>query len=251
MAQIDLASMPHEAWVRFVYDHEVPNPQKVADPWYFDNDLSFEISDAAKLVNHLTRLFKDFPTTIKDYSLPQIDQGIWFLLCGPIPRCSDCLMDSSVPLAERVECIRSMYNVFADFVAKSDTEVMENCFDMWWDLLADTFWSSAQFRRFSPEQILSMLKSVNVLGIRASPERAHPDQLDTDLREIQSVMLETLIKILKLDDARCQQYALHGLGHLGHPRVAAIVQEYIDTHSAELAPEGIEWLNQCRDGTVM
>ena len=64
-------------------------------------------------------------------------------------------------------------------------------------------------------------------------------------------MLETLVKILNLGDSRCEYYALHGLGHLRHPRCLGIIDEYVRKHQSELDPQQIDWLRKCRDGTLM
>ncbi len=103
---------------------------------------------------------------------------------------------------------------------------MENCFDMWWDILGHSFWSQYNY-------------SYDL------------KQLDDESRQILDVVFETLVKILTLDDVRTQSYALHGLGHLRHPKVKEVVQNYIDTHHSDWTDEGLKWLEQCRDGEVM
>jgi hypothetical protein len=57
--------------------------------------------------------------------------------------------------------------------------------------------------------------------------------------------------ILRLDDLRTQEYALHGLGHLKHQRAPEIVAQYIEEHGEHWTQDGREWLERCRDGTVM
>ena len=64
-------------------------------------------------------------------------------------------------------------------------------------------------------------------------------------------MLEILVKILALNEGRCEQFALHGLGHLIHPQKAVVVQKFIDDNRNNFDEDGIAWLEQCRDGTVM
>ncbi len=73
------------------------------------------------------------------------------------------------------------------------------------------------------------------------------DEISDEERAILNQMLTTLTEILALGEVRCEQYALHGLGHLPHPERAQTVQKFID----ESAEEGLEWVKQCRDGTVM
>jgi hypothetical protein len=55
-------------------------------------------------------------------------------------------------------------------------------------------------------------------------------------------MFETLSKILALPDARTQGYALHGLGHLHHPRVITVVPKFLDSNRFRMSPEEISWI---------
>ena len=66
--------------------------------------------------------------------------------------------------------------------------------------------------------------------------------------EIGTVVLETLSDLSMHSDERVQLSALHGLGHLGHPGRASVVERYIQFHP-ELASD--PWICQCRDGSVM
>lgn len=136
----------------------------------------------------------------------------------------------SVLLTERLDSIHSMYFVFSDFVAKSTVPVMENCFSMRWDFVAKGFWE---------QLLLDDIKEGDFAG------------LNEERRTLLDAMLGTLLKILALPDKRTQGYALHGLGHLHHPGVRKAVQQYLDQHRNELPPEGIRWVEMCRDGTVM
>jgi hypothetical protein len=219
--EVGLSLIPYDEWLPFVFDHPVPEDRIAGKQWYWE--YGFEIghpSRPERLVEHFTALCNQFAELTKRYSLPQIDQGIWFLLCERI-HFGQYLREQRIALDLRKSCIHSMYRVYADFVAKSDVEAMENCFQMWWDLLLDDFYG-------------------------------HGDAtLDPDAIEIESAMLETLTQILQLDDPRSQEYALHGLGHLKHPEAREVVARYIDAHGDEWTAEGRQWLQQCRDGTVM
>lgn len=181
----------------------------------------------------MTRLFSDFARIAAKYSLSQVNRGIWTML-GPGLEMPDLLWDKALPLAKRIKCIRSMYHVYSDFVAKSDVEVMENCFNMWWDLLAGEFWLQRRF--FERES------RVNIGDI---------SKLDSDARALLDAMFDTLKRIVELPDLRTQMYAIHGLGHLRHPEARDTVQRFIETHRSEFTEELIKWLEQCRDGTVM
>jgi len=124
-----------------------------------------------------------------------------------------------------------VYFVYSDYVAKSTVEVMENCFDMWWDVVASGFWEQIHFD-------LKIDKG-DVLSLKA------------EHRALLDAMFETLSNILALPDPRTQGFALHGLGHLHHPGVRDLVQRFLDDHGKDFTPEGIQWVERCRDGTVM
>jgi hypothetical protein len=152
------------------------------------------------------------------------------------------LWDNSIALNDRIECIRSMYFVYSDFVVKSDVEIMENCFDMWWDMVAASFWFQTDF-----------LESSGPPEWHFSRRVCHGEvsKLDRNSRELLDAMFETLQRILELPNHRTQRFALHGLGHLHHPGVHDLVQRYIDDHKNEFADDGVKWMEQCRDGRVM
>jgi hypothetical protein len=186
-------------------------------------------SSPPTLLKHMTELFSQFGSIAPRYSLKQINAGIWALLESFNYR--QYVWDGSVPLVDRTKCIRAMYNVYADFVAKSEVEVMENCFDIWWDSIASGFWNEMSFAR----------------GIREGDVAS----LDNESRALLDSMFDTLSAILALPDKRTQQYALHGLGHLHHPGVHDLVQEFINANPGAFSSDGLKWVEQCRDGTVM
>lgn len=222
----DYSTLNYEEWLRFFFDRPVmPNITESSDMYYADSGMFLQASNPARVIDHLTAVCRNFRVVSERFTLPQLDQGIWAILGAHYDH-GEYLFDRSVALESRIDCICSMYRVYADFVAKSDVEVMENCFNMWWDILAHSFWSKYDY-------------SYDV------------KQLDDDSWQILDAMFETLVKILELDDARTQAYALHGLGHLHHPKVNEVVQSYIDSHEGELTDEELKWLERCRDGEVM
>jgi hypothetical protein len=109
----------------------------------------------------------------QQYTLPQLDQGVKFALSAAGVWFRVYLLDERLPIDSRVACIRSMEIVFSEFLARSTAPVMEHCFYMWWDYLS-----------FEKE-----------------------NRTD-DLRQIRQAMFETLVRILAIDDPRCQQAAL-------------------------------------------
>ena len=53
---------------------------------------------------------------------------------------------------------------------------------------------------------------------------------------MQDVMFDALAEILQLESPSCQGSALHGLGHLHHPKTAQLISNYISDHP-EIPPE--------------
>jgi len=227
----DLSHLTYDEFVNFFFEHDMVTEEK----WYhdpelfdFDNFIGEGASSPQTVVEHMTHLFTQFDHEVSKFSPGQVNAGIWAMFSIDPFHLQRYLWLPSIPLTQRLACIRSMYNVYADHVAKSRAHVMENCFDMWWDLVAGGFWQDLP--NIKPGDIKALNEEQNTL-------------LDT--------MFETLSKILALPDERTQGYALHGLGHLHHPGVRQIVQRYLDSRRHELEADGIKWVEKCRDGTVM
>jgi len=234
---LDLSSGFFEDFVAFLFDREVvkpdpPNEYVVADLLRIGGQYDAAIpSSPDTILGYMKKLFSEFGQIAPRYSLSQIDQGIWNLL-GESLEIHSVLWDPSIPLESRLQCIRSMYFVFRDFVAKSQVEEMETCFYMWWDLLADAFWWQPKL-------------------YKAGVKPGEMSKLDGESRAVVDAMFETLARILELPDSRTQDCALHGLGHLHHPAGRESVQKFIDKNRPALAEHRLKWLEQCRDGTVM
>ena len=157
--------------------------------------------------------------------------------------CQRYLFDRLVPLEKRLACMRSMYCVYADFVASSQVEVMASCFSMWWDFIAKSFWSPFYDYPNGSDSFDEILDQY--------PLEKDLNKLDEEAWQVLDTMFETLVRILALNDHRAQEYALHGLGHLYHPKVREVVQSYMDAHVNEFTEENLKWVQQCRDGVVL
>jgi hypothetical protein len=190
-----------------------------------------EIANPTLVVRYLTRFCIEFRQLADRLPLETLGRGIDGMLSLAFFHLERTLWNDTVDLQDRVNCIRSMRRVFADFVATSEAEVLEGGFYMWWDNVCTSFWSDQKHE-----------KKLNAENYNLLSERD---------RKLADAIFETLIEILNLDDDRTNSCALHGLGHLHHPGVCAVVQEYIDGHRSELDAKGISWLEECRDGTVM
>ena len=234
MPLFDLSQLNFEEFVSFFFNHDMEKEEY----WYHEPALQDfnafndkNVSSPAIIVEHMTRLFTEFSAVALRYSLPQINAGIWAMFGYGGFQLEKHLWLPATPLDQRLSCIRSMYFVYSDYVAKSTVEVMENCFDFWWDAVASGFWEQMDFElKISQGDMLSL-------------NAEHGALLDA--------MFETLSNILALPDPRTQGFALHGLRHLHHPGLRDLVQHFLDEHRQDLTAEGIEWVEQCRDGTVM
>ena len=228
----DLSQLSFEEFVSFFFDHDMATEEF----WYrnpsFDSlsDLDDDgVAAPLVIVEHMTRLFTNFAETVSEFSLAQVNAGIWAMFTYGSFRLQKHLWLPSVPLANRLRCIQSMYFVYSEYVAKSTAPEMENCFQMWWDFVASGFW----------EQLIGRIEEGDVAALNA------------EQRRLLDAMFETLSKILALTDERTQGYALHGLGHLQHPGVQKLVQEFLDQHRRKMNDDTIRWVEMCRDGKVM
>jgi hypothetical protein len=234
LKNLDLSSKSFDQFVDFFFNRDVV-PDKEQFDYFLTNPTGEHFDEAipsspAILVKHMTKVFSEFGPIANNYSLAQVDQAVWGIL-GANLRLYEFLFDASVPLPDRLECIRSMYHVYSDFVAKLQTDLPPDLsgFFMWWDLTLHGFWTS-------PRPFI------------AGTWRGDASKLDSESRCLLDVMFETLKHILLLPNRESQQSALHGLGHLYHPEVRSVIQEFIDANKSDFS---LKWLEQCRDCNVM
>lgn len=227
---LDLSTKSFDEFVAFFFDRTVVPDRQIFAHFHTDADGrqydDVVHSSPEVIVHHMTELFSRFGEIAPRYSLAQVDQAIWGIFTSF--SLDTLLFESSLPLPDRLECIRSMYRVFAVFVRDSKGGEW-NAFWMWWDFVLHDFW-------LPPRPCVP------------GTYRGDPEKLDAESRILLDAMFETLKRILDLPDKHAQRCALHGLGHLLHPAVRETVQRYIDTHESTFAPE---WLEQCRDGNVL
>ncbi len=190
-----------------------------------------EIQSPEIILQYLTRLCADFAHLAQGLTRESLERGIDQAVGNAGFELEKVLWSDALPLEPRLACPRSMYRLFADYVAKSDAELVESCFYMWWDYVCHSFWLEQTLYRKLPRDDYAPLGEAD--------------------RELVDVMFETLIEILKLDGERTNRCALHGLGHLHHPGVAKVVQEFIDSLRIDVPPDTRKWLEGCRDGSVM
>jgi hypothetical protein len=245
----DCSRLSFEEWVALFFNQEVLSDQSINKPYGFVNELRqqytfFDVGDPERVIEYMTRLFSNF-SILSPYSTAQINQGVWTMF-GPDFKLHHYLYDPRFSIEDRVNCIRSMYEVYAGFVSQSETEEVESCFYMWWDIIGESFWIRLHHET-SSDEFIEILKLKD-----QEPDRFYDvSRLDSDERAILDAMFETLSNVLQLDDERSQICAVHGLGHLHHPAVRRVVQEYIDKNAYKFEPDDLVWIQKCGEGSVM
>ena len=168
---------------------------------------------------------QSFAELAKIYSPEQLDQGLWAAFATV--RCGQYLFDPAIDVSLRIDCVESMYLPFRDVVAVRFSDVKESFYWMWWDeILHD----------------LDPMPKEYKYGYLT---------LTNDQSQMVETIFQTLSKILALDHQGCQICALHGLGHLYHPSSEKLVQRYLDEDRSEFNAEDIEWIEGCRDSSVL
>jgi hypothetical protein len=191
-----------DAWVRAVFDHPIEDPEWFWQPGFDEQWEALGVTSDVT-VAYLTTLYRD-PLVLRAYSLDQVGQAIWFLVAESSPaQPSHSLLDPSIAIGLRIDCIRAIEDFFRQFVAAvapgpADRE--KNgfhiaCF-MWWDIFP--MWGDS--------------------GV-GEPE-------------LKLACLDVMRAILRLPSDVCQLSALHGLTHW-HRRygrqAAAIIDEFLAT----------------------
>jgi len=188
-------------WLRAAFDHPVTEPD-----WYWADDFddnweALGLSDEV-VVAYLTKLFRD-PSPLKGFSLPQVAQGIWFLVGEASPaQPSYTLFEPTVPLEARVACVRSIPDFFRLFVAtaapgpaEKDSDPFHTACYMWWDIF---------------------------------PSWGRPDVGEPAIHQ---ACLDSMVEILSCDTELCRLSALHGLNHW-HMNYPQEVENAIDAFLA-------------------
>lgn len=219
-----LTYLSFEDWVKHVFDHEVRKPD-----WYWDMD-AWEWGGPLELtVEYLSKLFGRPLPILANFSDEQLNQGLWYLISTSCSNHMLALIDESVPLELRVECVRSIQRVFEQMFSglcsahlshideKGAAPLNSVCY-MWWDL---------------------------------TPLLMEPD--DAARGSISKAALDVMEQTLKLDSIACQESALHGLGHGAHyypTEVKGIVDQYLKSNP-NLRSELKDYALKAREGHVL
>lgn len=234
----DFSLKSYDEWISFLFDRPL---RKGWDERPFAGEkIAWLPERPLLLIEYLTRLCLELPGLVARYDWPQINQALWGAVTSPFSIGDDHLWDNKMPLEPRIECVCAMESIYPNVVAKIPHGIpRENIFQMWWDIVCSGYGRGEYFERER---------------FRTDDGRVSEEALICRNGPLLQAVFEALQNILALDDDCCQGYALHGLGHCPHPGSAAVVQGFIDRHLVEINERGadcMEWLEACRDGTVM
>ena len=232
---LDLSLLSFGEWVNFFFQRPPIPEGKIFLDLISDDFISFEASKPGLIVDYLTRCCRNFDELTKRFSLAELNQGVWAMFGGGGVRIQDHLWDKSVPITHRIKCIISMrFPILA--VAKSfPNQPIETGFYMWWDLILHDFW--AQYYHWDRKYRLLQKDKYDLL----------PD----DHKMLLDAALVTLSKLLEENNEGIQACAQHGLGHLHHPAVPAIIDQFIKRRHRKLSNDELLWLKACATGSVL
>jgi hypothetical protein len=193
---IDVSQYSFDEFISFLFAREVPAENENQEPWDWSTEVTFVPQQVCR---HYVQLFRQPEFLLQRFSKAQLEQGFWAIQ-GPNLDCSvyGLIFETDLPLAAREECIRSMFHLFERLFS---TEPLDTSVQMWWDSLCYD-WHCGNRKR----------------------ERGGEDLL------LQDVLFQTLAQVLSVDSQICQGAALHGLGHLHHPRTQELIESYIREH---------------------
>jgi hypothetical protein len=214
---IDITQYSFDQFISFMFERDVPPEAEKRDPWYWN---IIEVVYAPEIIcSYYVKLFRQPEFLTRQFSKAQLDQGFWAIQ-GPNLDCAveGVLWNTDLPFAAREECVRSMVDLFRLLFA---TEPLDSSVQMWWDLLCYDWHCGNRNRNLGGEDM-----------------------------KMQDVMFDTLAAILCLDSPTCQRAALHGLGHLHHPRTQELIQRYIKEHPS-LSKEEKEYALAAAEFKVM
>jgi len=242
--EFDLSALTYPQFLAFFFDRPIVGDDN--EYVLFRSGIDrFVASNPTTVVAHVQAMCRGFSELTKVYSPEQLDQGLWAVFGAGIS-CEQFLFDPAVDLELRIDCIESMYLPFRDFVAHSTLDARGSFYWMWWDMILHTFWGMAdKFGYASLGSAKEILETMHQKALEFDYAG-----LSEENKQILEAVYQTLLKILALNHPACQWSALHGLGHLHHPRGPETVQRYLDMHRNELTDEDLQWVEGCRDGKI-
>ena len=178
--------MDFEDWVVAVFDESVEDP----------------FPPPAEALAHLTRLLSDPVAALEGLSDEEIGIGLWSVLDSGGTGTVLALNDESLPLADRIACIRLIPRLYRELFMPRCQERLGQFSEQGGrlEMICYMFWDVAAFGGAPGTRVGNLLEDA---------------------------VLDVLEDIVRLPHAACQESAIHGLGHrVGrHPERAPAVLE--------------------------
>jgi hypothetical protein len=201
-----------EDFLRFFFGRE-------ADAFKSDTDEEPTLdANLGAIADYYQKLFSNSDALLPSHSREELEQGFAAMIDPRIPiSLPEVIWDSAIPLDTREGIVRSMLFLYRDLFGG---DPLFGTPFMWWDPIAYDFECGNRRREDSREN-----------------------------QCMQDSMFETLTGILKLPSPGAQKAALHGLGHLHHPRTREVIEEYLVMHP-ELPDASRQYALQCAAGMI-
>lgn len=218
-----MAEISFEDWVKGRFDHPAG-----LEPWYYDHHACPADPSAEVSLKYLSRLFSESGELLKKYSDRQVNEGLWYLLSPASSNEALSLIDTALPLSERVKGVASIYRLYADcFFVRCSVKLSH----------------LGKERDHSVNSICYMLW--DVLSLPAFGGK-------TERKEIDAACLSVMAEALSLPHDACRESALHGLGH-AKVYYPAEVERIIDAflkEARDIGPELLRYARAARAGAV-
>ena len=134
-----LTDLDFEQWVQHLFCHPVTE-----SAWYLEAWAELWDGEPLLKVQYVTRLFESPEGLLKEYSVEQLDQGLWYL-AGEGQAFMQALLDSEVSWPTRQRGLQSIHTFYEKFFAaaccdelghlcKTTSSPINGICYMWWDL---------------------------------------------------------------------------------------------------------------------
>lgn len=209
-----------------LFDHSASEGE---EPWY-SGDIDFRIEPARQL-RLMADLFHHSPDHFKDYPEPQVEQGLWCMM-GSLHNEAFCglIWDPALPLPARLAVVDGIYPLYDHVLARYPYEAIG-------------------FRH--PDDDLRRFRTIDYMATDLLLKAAWiPHKDEVDAAAVRTAFLGVFTNLLAHEAPVAQYAALHGLGHLDHDGRAAVIDDYLATHTW-LDPEQRDYATEARRGDVL
>lgn len=215
------------AWIDHLFDH--PTAEDINDAWYWAEEAPAWDGPAEEIPLLIAEMGERSGELLARFPDVELDQGFWFLIGSTAPpHFIETLLDSRVPVPDRVRAIRSFPPLFGQVMAvrcsphlshleDSANPLNSSCY-MWWDLI--WYHLFQDFDKLTPA--------------------------------IAAEIVSALRRQLAIPHDACRESALHGIGHWVKtiPQVAGLVDEFLAANPG-LRPELVGYAQKARTGQVI